>query len=105
CLIRCCSTACTNDPTCGATSCDMAGACLYPTIICSAMCTTGDTRSVTTKCKGGTCSDVNPTVNCDPGLKCQGGLCPGTCAGDGDCLPDYTCTSGGTCKKRAGKSC
>jgi hypothetical protein len=104
CKTRCCSAPCGNDATCGATDCGSNGACNYPGVPCGpATCTAGDTKATTPKCSGGTCS-ASDTVDCGTGLKCQGGVCPTSCGGDGDCLPDYTCV-GTTCKKRPGKSC
>jgi hypothetical protein len=104
CLQRCCTAACITDAPCGTDRCLANGTCGYSQDTCgSATCTSGDTKATTPHCKDGTCSEPI-SVDCATGLKCQGGVCPSSCSGDGDCLADYTC-AGGTCKKRPGKSC
>lgn len=85
---------CTTDGTLCGGSCDgqNASACAYPGSVCRQGACAGDVATVPATCDTGVCP-AEQQQNCAP-YKCVGESCSGNCQVDGDCSPDYFCSSG-----------
>jgi hypothetical protein len=92
---HCCANPCTGTdqhPEC--TTCDTAGACVYPTDQCIEASCDPLTRTATAAsfCSGGLCPAGATTV-CPS--SCQGTVCGSGCLGDQDCAPGLHCLYAG----------
>ncbi|AKU95723.1 Tryptophan synthase alpha chain [Labilithrix luteola] len=100
---NCCNSACIVGGTCGATSCDSSGACVYPsgTTSCGApRCTDGQLTPAGTCNGAGTCGAAAP-ASCPNGLKCASATaCLAMCTTDLDCQSSSSYCTGGQCVPR-----
>jgi len=96
CLGQCCDlTSCGTDPTCGATSCDETGACIYTSGSCGLpFCDTGTSLLTRRSCTAGACVPLS-TDPCPGYLICASAqACLSACATSSDCLGLTACDAG-----------
>lgn len=109
---HCCSAAC-NAPTdeeCGATDCDDAGVCQFPTTACGSDPSCMGSTLTSEYCNGfGVCGGAREDRPCPGSLRCDDALsCHATCGsndstGDDLCVPGFWC-DGASCVPAAGLS-
>jgi hypothetical protein len=94
---------CAPNPPCGNTgNCNGGGACEQAgsSVACGTASCSTSTLTLVSHCTGtGTCA-TPPTSSCSPYV-CGTNACKVTCAGDGDCVPPYTCQGAGNCALKA----
>jgi hypothetical protein len=90
---------CTPNPPCGNTgNCNGAGACAQASAStpCGTASCAVSTYTPASHCTGsGTCAVPTPS-SCLPYV-CGAAACKAVCAGDGDCVPPFTCQASSTC--------
>jgi hypothetical protein len=97
CKTRCCGLSCSNDPACGATACDSAGACVYPagTSCGTPSCDSSTSQLTVSSCQLGTCVAGMPRA-CNDHYGCaDASVCGTTCATSVDCAAHNYCWDGG----------
>jgi hypothetical protein len=100
---NCCTAACTVGPTCGATSCDNTGMCVYPTTACGNTCPSGTNQHTPPgTCGSGTCSTMASACNANlmcasDGMNCLLGCGSNNPAGDANCVSGNYC-DGAACQ-------
>src|SRR5450631_4472854 len=96
CKGHCCGQECGTDPTCGATACDSAGACVYPTGNCAAStCDEATGQIAASTCQSGSCVPGSPQP-CPDHFGCADpSTCATACSQPTDCAPRSYCNDGG----------
>jgi hypothetical protein len=97
CKTHCCGFSCSNDATCGVTSCDTTGACVYPSgNSCGTQsCDSSLSQLTTSTCLLGTCVAASPQA-CNDHLGCaDASVCNTTCATASDCAAHSYCYDAG----------
>ena len=105
---NCCVLTCSSEPVCGATACNDAGACLYPSAetACGMTCTNATLASAS--CNGsGSCQPAGTGTACPDNLACNGdGGCYASCSTLRDCVAGFNCEDGNCVPQvQAGENC